>query len=268
MVLMYYCKCMYFIVLQKSKGGHGYSFCGLTFPSINDLLEHYTDTPIPINLQSQDKFTLKNPVCKQVDNDQNFLHHDNLVRDENPFHKGSRCFVYSATLQDSGKQVAVKICCADKQQFVYEARLLLQLKHPNIVKILSLSIDGDPTYAVLEMMSGGDFQTFLRKDGVYQTQYQLTKFSLDAALGMEYLASQNCLHRNLSARSCLVGNNNEVLKISDFSMCTKAENRICYISTVKNLKWTAPEVKKKELFMVLFGYYMLFRFLCSSGIDN
>jgi len=232
-------------MLQKRRGGSGYLFCGLIFPSINDLLEHYTGTPISINQQSQDQLTLKNPIYKKVDYNQNFLHLDNLVRDEKPFHKGSTCIVYSATLQDTGKQVIVKICSADKQQFVHEAKLLHQFKHPNIVKLHSINIDEDPTYVILEMMSGGNFQTFLRKDGSYQTQYQLTKFSLDAALGMEYLSSQNCLHRNLTSRSCLLGKNNEVLKISDFRMCIKAENRISYdISTVKNVpvKWMAPEV--------------------------
>jgi len=237
----YYAQYELHVYTQKRKGGHGYSFCGLTFPSISDLLEYYreSDTPIPVDQQS---VILKRPICK---NEQCFLHHNNLIRDEKPIHKGSKCLVYSATAKGSGRQVVVKVCCADKQQFVVEAKLLQQLKHPNIVKLLNMSIDGDPTYVVLEMLSGGNFQTFLRANGSYQTQYQLTKFSLDAALGMEYLASQNFLHRNLTARSCLLGNNNLDLKISDFSMCTKAENRICFDnSTVKSvaLKWMALEV--------------------------
>ena len=236
---------MYLCFVQKRKGGHGYSFCGSTFSSISDLLEYYIATPIPVGKQSLTQLTLKKPIHKKIYNDQYFLYHDNLVLDEMPFYKGSTSFVHSATLQDSQKQVAVKICWANRQQFLHEAKLLQQLNHPNIMKLLSVSADGGPTYTVLELMSGGDFQTFLRRDGIHQTQYQLIRFSFDAALGMEYLASQNCLHRNLTARSCLVGNNNEVLKIADFSMCTKAKNRICYdISTVKNVptKWIAPEV--------------------------
>jgi len=156
--------------------------------------------------------------------------------------------VYAATLRDSDKQVAVKVCCADREQFLCEAKLLEQFRHPNIVKFYSMCVDTEPIYVVLEMMSGGDFLSFLRKDGIHQTQYQLTKFSLDAALGMEYLASQNCLHRNLTARSCLVGCNNEVLKISDFSMCKMAEKRMCSQSKTSRLKnvpvkWIAPEVR-------------------------
>ncbi|XP_065905741.1 uncharacterized protein [Dysidea avara] len=186
-----------FIINKKRKGGQGYSLCGPTFPSISDLLKHYTESPIPIKGHPQ---SLKRAVCKQIRNDQFFIHHDNLAIDDEPFCKGTICYIYSATLRDTGKQVAVKVCCADKEQFLCEAKLLEQFRHPNIIKLFSMCVDTEPMYVVLEMMSGGDFLTFLRKDGIHQTQYQLTKFSLDAALGMEYLASQKwqkkeCVHR-------------------------------------------------------------------------
>lgn len=34
---------------------------------------------------------------------------------------------------------------------------------------------------------------------------------LDAAAGMQYLESKNCIHRDLAARNCLVGENNQVI---------------------------------------------------------
>ncbi|XP_065905743.1 uncharacterized protein [Dysidea avara] len=232
-------------IISNKRQGHGFSLCGPVFPSISDLIKHYTETPSPVSDQSQTKFILKRAVCEQIDNNQYFLQHKDLLLDREPFHKGSRCYVYSAILKDSGMQVAVKVCHTEKQQFLCEAKLLEKFNHHNIVKLLSLCVDGDPTHVVLELMSGGDFLVFLRKNGVYQTQYQLTKFSLDAAQGMEYLASQNCLHRNLTAKSCLVGNNNEVLKISDFSMCKMAEKRMySQADTAEQFatKWIAPEM--------------------------
>ena len=45
---------------------------------------------------------------------------------------------------------------------------------------------------------------------------------VDAAAGMQYLESKNCIHRDLAARNCLVGEGN-VVKISDFGMSREEE---------------------------------------------
>lgn len=42
---------------------------------------------------------------------------------------------------------------------------------------------------------GGDFLSFLRKKKDELKTKQLVKFSLDAASGMAYLESKNCIHR-------------------------------------------------------------------------
>ena len=95
-------------------------------------------------------------------------------------------------------------------------------------------------------MTGGNFLHFLRKLGINQTPYQLTKFSLDAALGMEYLTSQNCIHQYLAAKNCFVDDNYKTLKISDFfdSFIVNLFNECCWNPYCKLIptKWTAPEV--------------------------
>jgi serine/threonine protein kinase len=47
--------------------------------------------------------------------------------------------------------------------------------------------------------------TFLRNRGGSLTQKQLLGMCRDAAAGMRYLESKNCIHRDLAARNCLVG---------------------------------------------------------------
>jgi len=255
--------------MQKSQG-HGFYLCGPIFPSIGDLIKHYVETPILVSDQSQTKLILKRAVCKKISSNACFLQHKDLELDGEPFYNGSRCYLYSATLKGSGKHVAVKICHTEKQQFLNEAKLLEQFNHHNIVKLHSLCDDVDSPHAVLEMMPGGNFLTFLRKYGADQTQYQLTKFSLDAALGMEYLASQNCLHRKLTAKSCLVGYNNDVLKISDFSMCKKVEKRMFSHADITEqfAKWIAPEVIFIMSIMYdycIFSCTFILKVLCYKG---
>jgi len=177
------------------------------------------------------------------------MNRDNITLDKQPLGKGNFGDVFSGTLKDSGTRVAVKTCRSEHipeaQQFMAEAKILKQYNHPNIVRLLGVCAEKEPVFIVMELMPGGDFLHFLRKHGVTQTPYQLTKFSLDAALGMEYLAAQNCIHRDLAARNCLVGEKNEILKISDFGMSRETEEGIYTPSSGARpipVKWTAPEV--------------------------
>ena len=74
----------------------------------------------------------------------------------------------------------------------------------------------------MEFMPGGDFLSFLRKKGAQLNTRKLVKFSVDAAAGMEYLESKNCIHRDLAARNCLISSD-DILKISDFGMSREVE---------------------------------------------
>jgi len=116
------------------------------------------------------------------------------------------------------------------------------------VKLLRVCDDEEPIYIVLEMMCG-NFLQYLHELGDSLTVHELTSFLLDAAMGMEYLVSQNYILRNLSARSCMITQVGSVLtcKIFDFSMCTKVINGLVVMEdNEKNyvsVRWAAPEVQ-------------------------
>ena len=193
---------------------------------------------------------MKQPVCKQIKfNEQRTIRHGNIIFDDKPIEVERSGCIYFATLKHSSERVTIKTCYSrqfyDQQQFLQEAKILKQLKHSNIVKLLSVCDDEKPIYTVLEMMQG-NFLKLLHELGDSLATHQLTSFLLDAAKGMEYLTSQNYIHRNLSARSCMIEKDGNTLKIFDFSMCTKVENGLCVIEANEenciSVKWAAPEV--------------------------
>ena len=159
--------------------------------------------------------------------------------------------MYFATLKDSMQRVIVKKCLSDqsseKQVFLQEANILKQLKHSNIIKLLSVCDNNESVCIVLEMMSE-NFLRFLQDSQNSLTTYQLTSCLLDAAMGMEYLTSQYYIHMNLSAMSCMIRINDHaiVLKFFNFSKCRKAENGIFVLQddavSYISVRWAAPEV--------------------------
>ncbi|XP_053330351.1 tyrosine-protein kinase Fer isoform X1 [Spea bombifrons] len=217
-----------------------YRFEGTGFPTIPQLIEHHYTTKQVITKKSG--VVLLNPVVKDK---KWILNHEDVTLGE-LLGKGNFGEVFKGTLKDK-TAVAVKTCKEDlpqelKMKFLSEARILKQYDHANIVKLIGVCTQRQPIYIVMELVPGGDFLSYLRKKKDELKLKQLVKFSLDAASGMAYLESKNCIHRDLAARNCLVGENN-VLKISDFGMSRQEDDGIYSSSGLKQIpiKWTAPE---------------------------
>ncbi|XP_010338285.1 tyrosine-protein kinase Fer isoform X1 [Saimiri boliviensis] len=217
-----------------------YRFEGTGFSNIPQLIDHHYTTKQVITKKSG--VVLLNPIPKDK---KWILNHEDVTLGE-LLGKGNFGEVYKGTLKDK-TSVAVKTCKEDlpqelKIKFLQEAKILKQYDHPNIVKLIGVCTQRQPVYIIMELVSGGDFLSFLRKKKDELKLKQLVKFSLDAASGMSYLESKNCIHRDLAARNCLVGENN-ILKISDFGMSRQEDGGVYSSSGLKQIpiKWTAPE---------------------------
>ncbi|KAM7392234.1 hypothetical protein PAMA_007387 [Pampus argenteus] len=218
-----------------------YRFEGTGFSTIPQLIEHHFSTKQVITKKSG--VVLLNPVVKDK---KWILNHEDVMLGE-LLGKGNFGEVFKGTLQRDKTPVAVKTCKEDlppelKIRFLSEARILKQYDHPNIVKLIGVCTQRQPIYIVMELVSGGDFLSFLRKKKDELKTKQLVRFSVDAAAGMAYLESKNCIHRDLAARNCLVGDGS-LLKISDFGMSRQEDDGVYSSSGLKQIpiKWTAPE---------------------------
>ncbi|XP_071767125.1 tyrosine-protein kinase Fer isoform X2 [Centroberyx gerrardi] len=218
-----------------------YRFEGTGFSTIPQLIEHHFSSKQVITKKSG--VVLLNPVVKDK---KWILNHEDVVLGE-LLGKGNFGEVFKGTLQRDKTPVAVKTCKEDlppelKIRFLSEARILKQYDHPNIVKLIGVCTQRQPIYIVMELVPGGDFLSFLRKRKDELKTKQLVRFAVDAAAGMTYLESRNCIHRDLAARNCLVGDGS-VLKISDFGMSRQEDDGVYSSSGLKQIpiKWTAPE---------------------------
>ncbi|EPQ07910.1 Tyrosine-protein kinase Fer [Myotis brandtii] len=217
-----------------------YRFEGTGFSNIPQLIDHHFTTKQVITKKSG--VVLLNPIVRDK---KWLLSHEDITLGE-LLGKGNFGEVYKGILKDK-TAVAVKTCKEDlpqelKIKFLQEAKILKQYDHPNIVKLIGVCTQRQPIYIIMELISGGDFLSYLRKKKDELKTKQLVKFSLDAASGMSYLESKKCIHRDLAARNCLVGENN-VLKISDFGMSRQEDGGVYSSSGLKQIpiKWTAPE---------------------------
>ena len=142
---------------------------------------------------------------------------------------------------------AMKTCKAlqnrkDREEFMQEAKLMLQYQHPHVVRIYAVAADKPPLMLVMEMCSGGSLNGYLEKNSGRTRMGRKVRLCLDCAEGMEYLAMEkNCIHRDLAARNVLLGAKLEA-KIADFGLTKQGSYQMeGRGGGAVPIRWTAPE---------------------------
>ena len=142
-----------------------------------------------------------------------------------PIGKGTTGIVYKAWDSKYNRLVAIKsipskyLSNEQKQKaFQNEVRALHQLKHKNIIKILSVEKTVNNTYLSLEYANYGTLEDLLQK---YKSKYGtgihewlVQKLIIQLIDGLEYMHDKKHMHRDLKLENVLLNLPEEYLKVS------------------------------------------------------
>ncbi|WAQ92063.1 hypothetical protein PtA15_15A459 [Puccinia triticina] len=127
---------------------------------------------------------------------------------------------------------------------IKELGLLRDLRHPNIVRFIGVSIGGAiPCTIVTELCRNGDLYDYIRKIPC-PSYVQILGLMLDAARGVEYLhlRTPSIIHRDLKSPNVLITANGSA-KITDFGLArVKRDVMSMCATTCGTLNWQAPEL--------------------------
>lgn len=186
--------------------------------------------------------------------------------------QGAFGLVFGGEAKNNGCWEAVAVKVIDEKatyegkiDFLSEAKLMRSLKHPNVVRLIGISLSPkDNLYLIMELMLLGDLKTYLLSRRILAQRSPdhddirpstLTRMAIDIAQGVIYLHGNHLIHRDIACRNCLVGSD-RVVKIGDFGLTREAEKNKpeCYYRFTRNcelpIRWMSPEAVQYGIFSV------------------
>ena len=220
--------------IKKQKGLGFFVTTNCTFSSIQDLVEYHRQEAGELGIK------LTHPCLVPV-------HHNEIDRKKLKLLKKLNSGRFSETWQGllQAKSVVVKISSSETKEdsrfnFLHEADIMQKFTHNNIVRLLGVCAKEKPYYIIMEYMANGNLLEYLNSgDGKLLEAQQIIEMAAQVASGMVQLELSKCIHRDLAARSILIGENH-VCKISNFHYAQDDSRHDITITPA--VKWTAPEV--------------------------
>jgi tRNA A-37 threonylcarbamoyl transferase component Bud32 len=164
---------------------------------------------------------------------------------------GGMGIVYEAQDRSLERRVAVKkmrdeirIDPHERRRFVNEAKLVAQLRHPNIVDIYAIVEEGQEVYLVFEFVSGRTLGDQLKSEG---------PMSVDAARGVLHAVSEavehahaaQIVHRDLKPSNIMITDDGRV-KVMDFGVARQAKDAITKMSMTNTVVGTPPYMAPEQ----------------------
>jgi serine/threonine protein kinase len=110
----------------------------------------------------------------------------------------------------------------DQDTFLEEARVIVRLRHPNIVRLLEFGIEGGTPYLVMDYAPHGTLRD-RHPRGALVPLAAVVSYAGQVAEALQYAHDRQLIHRDVKPENMLLGEEDEIL-LTDFGIVTIAQN--------------------------------------------
>ncbi|QDT63932.1 Serine/threonine-protein kinase StkP [Calycomorphotria hydatis] len=181
---------------------------------------------------------------------------------------GSFARVFKAERMKDGAIVAIKLLRhrhatipAEVARFHREAKLLMSLRHENIVPIYDVDHEDERHFFVMEFISGGNLRDLVKSRQKFSS-VDATKIVYQIAAGLEYALARGVGHRDLKGSNVLMSDTG-VVKLVDFGLAGHEDayglddQRAVEYATLEKASRAPLDDARSDLFFLGAIYYQL-----------
>jgi len=147
--------------------------------------------------------------------------------------RGSMGIVYKARDPEIGRFVAIKTLrkisspqfqdtSLNLERFKLEARSAGNLRHPNIITVFDVNVEGDLPYIVMDYVEGESLDQIISRLGRLEPA-QMLHYISEAASGLDYAHTKGVIHRDVKPSNIIVDKAQRVF-ILDFGIASMNES--------------------------------------------
>ena len=164
---------------------------------------------------------------------------------------GGMAIVYEATDLMTNKRVALKMLkdsISDNTQalrrFINESKAVAMLNHPNIVKILDVSVKTEHKFIVMEYIRGITLREYMNRKGTLDWR-EATEFISQILLALDHAHMKGVNHRDIKPQNIMVMEGG-VIKVTDFGIAKipNAETVTMIDHAIGTIYYISPEQAK------------------------
>ena len=112
----------------------------------------------------------------------------------------------------------------ERRRFAFEARLGMELRHPNLIQVLEYVPDRDQPYFVMEYFAAPNLKLPLARPNVYPMPKQhLHRIISQAAAGLACMHDRGWVHRDVKPENILASKSGEV-RVIDFTIAMRVRS--------------------------------------------
>lgn len=150
--------------------------------------------------------------------------------------------VYYA-LSDGGKEVALKLICANLDVELRGMSQCLNLKHPNLVNIFDMRTDSVGNHwVIMEYVTGESLSAILNRHPKGLSEELAREWFAGFASAVGYLHEHGIVHRDLKPGNIFIENG--TVKVGDYGLCKfiGGSQRSAQTQSVGTVHYMAPEI--------------------------